>query len=408
MRLKMICAGREQGREYLGIQSLKGRNMIPNDDRKLPRREFLTVSAGALVSAAVFPKAFPAQASAQVEYRNRQSQMTYRRLGRTGLMVSAIGMGGDDIRPDGTDYVLWAMDQGLNYFDTAPQYGGGLSERGYALVHKARGRDKVFQVTKVNVHPNRARVYQAIFNSLSESEQAEIRNKVNEEVAKRGTEVPEYIGNYFNGQAMGMRMHMTANILSEKYRDKIDPQKEYKQFIIDSLKKSLKSLETDYVDCLLMRGIETPYEVKNTPEVFEAFEILKKQGKCRFLGFSAHTDPAGVLDAAIDTGIYSMGMIAYHFLNHKWVNPVLEKAKKADFGVLAMKSSRVVQNPFNRRQNIPDRVKALNELVPGDMTIFQKGFHWALQNPNLSGVVIGMTNMDMAKEDIPLAFEKKS
>ena len=108
----------------------------------------------------------------------------------------------------------------------------------------------------------------------------------------------------------------------------------------------------------------------------------------------------------METGVYSMCLIAYHFLNHKWVGPVLEKAKKADFGVMAMKASRVIQNPFNRRQTIPERVKALEALVPGDMTIFQKGFHWALQNPNLSGVVIGMTTMDMAKEDVPLAFAK--
>jgi predicted aldo/keto reductase-like oxidoreductase len=377
-------------------------------ERKFARREFLNVSAGALVSAAVLPKVAAAQNPSQGEYRNRQPQMTYRRLGRTGLMVSSIGMGGDDIRPEGIDYVLWAMDQGLNYFDTAPQYGGGLSEKGYALVHKARGRDKSFQNTKVNVHPNHARVYQAIFNSLPEPEQAAIRNQVNEEIKARGTEVPEYAGNYFNGQSSGMRQNMIADILAQKYRNKIDPQKEYKQFIIDSCEKSLKSLETDHVDCLLMRGIETPWEVKNTPEVFEAFELLKKQGKCRFLGFSAHSDPAGILDAAIDTGVYSMGMIAYHFLNHKWVGPVLEKAKKADFGVMAMKTSRVIQNPFNRRQLIPERAKALNELVPGDMTVFQKGLHLALQNPNLSGVVMGISNMDMAKEDIPLAFEKKT
>ena len=162
--------------------------------------------------------------------------------------------------------------------------------------------------------------------------------------------IADYIGNYFTGQPSGMRSHIIANLLSEKYRDKVDSQKEVKQFIIDSLEKSLTVLGTDHVDCVLMRGIETPFEVKNTPEVFEAFEILKKQGKARFLGFSAHSDPAGILDAAIDTGVYSMGMIAYHFLNHKWVNPVLEKAKKADFGVMAMKASRVVQNPFNRRQ----------------------------------------------------------
>jgi aryl-alcohol dehydrogenase-like predicted oxidoreductase len=381
--------------------------MASMTERRFRRREFLTISAGAVVSAAVFPRMAEAQNAPQGEWRNRQPGMTYRRLGRTGLMVSSIGMGGDDIRPAGIDYVLWAVDQGLNYFDTAPQYGGGQSERGYALVLKARGRDQVFQNTKVNAHPNRATRYRQIFASLPESEQADLRKKAEDLVAERDLENPDYLGPYFTGQASGMRNAMIANLVSEKYRDKFDSQKELKQYIIDSVERSLKALETDHVDCLLMRGIETPFEVTNTPEIFEAFETLKTQGKARFLGFSAHSDPAGVLDAAIDTGVYSMGMIAYHFLNHKWVDPVLEKAKKADFGVMAMKASRVIQNPFNRRETQPARVKALNALVPGDMTVFQKGFHWALQNPNLSGVVIGITNMEMAKEDIPLAFEKK-
>jgi predicted aldo/keto reductase-like oxidoreductase len=382
--------------------------MTPPTDTRIPRREFLAWSAGAVVSAAVMPRAAAWQNAPDAEWKNKQPGMTYRRLGRTGFMVSAIGMGGDDIRPEGIDYVLWSMDQGLNYFDTAPQYGGGASERGYAAVHKARGRDKAFQVTKVNAHPFRMQRYQEIFRSLPESEQEDLRNKAGELVAQRDLENGDYLGGYFTGQAGNMRSHMIANLVSEKYRDRFDSRTQLPQYIVGSVEKSLASLGTDHVDCLLMRGIETPFEVKNTPEIFEAFETLKKQGKARFLGFSAHSDPAGVLDAAIDTGVYSMGMIAYHFLNHRWVNPVLEKAKKADFGVLAMKSSRVIQNPYNRRQTIPERVKALDQLVPGNLTIFQKGFHWALQNPNLSGVVVGISNMEMAKEDIPLALEKKS
>jgi aryl-alcohol dehydrogenase-like predicted oxidoreductase len=366
----------------------------------LSRREFLAASAAAAAAVGA------AKAAEGVEWRNRQSNMSYRRLGRTNLMVSAIGMGGDDIRPDNNDFVLWAVDMGLNYFDTAPNYGNGLSEKGYAAVLKARGREKVFQVTKVNIFPNRSMKYRQIFMSLPDSEQAEIQKQVAEEVARLGVEDQDYMGNYFAGQAGSIRSAMIANILSQKYSEKIDAQREYKEYILRSVEGSLKSLETDYVDCLLVRGVDTPYEISHTPEIFEAFELLKKQGKVRFLGFSAHSDPAGVLSAAIDTGVYSMGMIAYNFLNHKWVGPVLEKAKKADFGVLAMKASRVIQNPFNRRQTIPARAKALDELVPGNMTLFQKGFHWALQNPNLSGVVAGISNMEMAKEDVPLAFVK--
>ncbi len=95
--------------------------MFPNSQVGMERRRFLSCAAGMAL-----PALSPA-APAAGEWRNRQSGMTYRRLGRTGLMVSSIGMGGDDIRPDNNDQVLWAMDQGLNYFDTAPQYGNGLS-----------------------------------------------------------------------------------------------------------------------------------------------------------------------------------------------------------------------------------------------------------------------------------------
>lgn len=370
----------------------------------LSRRDFLAIPAAVAAVAAVPGIGAAAPAAAEPEWRNKQSGMTYRRLGRTGLMVSSMGMGGDDIRPDNNDFVKWAVDLGLNYFDTAPNYGMGASERGYAEVLKSCGRDKVFQNTKVNVFPNRSMVYRRMFQSLDESEQSQIRNRVTEEIARRGLENPEYLGLYFSGQAEGLRAAMIANALHEKYAAKFDRQKDIKDYIVKSVEGSLKSLGTDHVDCLLMRGVETPFEIRNTPEVLEAFESLKKQGKARFLGFSAHTDPAGILEAAIETGTYSMGMVAYHFLNAKWVDPILEKAKKADYGVMVMKASRVIQNPYNRRQTIPERASALDKLVPGNMTLFQKGFHRVLQNLNVSGVVAGISNMSMAKEDIPLAM----
>jgi aryl-alcohol dehydrogenase-like predicted oxidoreductase len=361
-----------------------------------------------MLAAALPEQAAAAPQAADPVWKNKQSGMTYRRLGRTNYMVSSIGMGGDDIRPDNIDQVLWSVDMGLNYFDTAPNYGNGLSEKGYAAVHKARGRDKVFQVTKVNLlSMNRRMMYQRIFDSLPEAEQTALRAKVTEEIAAKKLEEPDYIGPYFSGHAQGLRQAALMNALAEKYSDKVnEPRKQFKQIVLDSVDKSLASLGTDYLDAVLMRGVETPYEITNTPEVFEAFEIVKKAGKARYLGFSAHSDPAGVLDAAIGTGVYSFGMVAYHFANHARVAPVIEKAHKADFGVLAMKASRVLQNPYNRREMIAPRVKALNALVPGDLTLFQKGFRFALNNPNLSGVVIGMTTLEQAKENVPLAIAK--
>ena len=59
--------------------------------------------------------------------------MQYRTLGRTGLSVSEIGYGGGRVRPEHDETSLvnmlhYAIDSGLNYFDTAPDYGGGYSE----------------------------------------------------------------------------------------------------------------------------------------------------------------------------------------------------------------------------------------------------------------------------------------
>ena len=109
-------------------------------------------------------------------------------------------------------------------------------------------------------------MWSQIFGSLPAAEQADIRKLVAEDIEKKGIENPDYLGPYFTGQAQGLRMSAIANVLSEKYGERVDRQKEYRQYIIDSVERSLKSLDTDHIDCLLMRGIETPFEISNTPK----------------------------------------------------------------------------------------------------------------------------------------------
>ena len=63
--------------------------------------------------------------------------MEYRSLGRTGLRVSVLGFGcsngaGLMVRgapKDREQAVAQALELGINYFDTAPSYGDGLSEQ---------------------------------------------------------------------------------------------------------------------------------------------------------------------------------------------------------------------------------------------------------------------------------------
>src|SRR5579862_4353881 len=75
--------------------------------------------------------------------------------------------GGNTIAPDNYEHVLEALDMGLNYLDTAPAYGRGNSEAGYAKVIAARPRDRFFLNSKVSLWDiNRGKIYKDIFDSL--------------------------------------------------------------------------------------------------------------------------------------------------------------------------------------------------------------------------------------------------
>ena len=55
-------------------------------------------------------------------------------------MVSEIVFGGDPVPRTTSGTSSWRSERGLNYLDTAPAYGQGKSEEGYAEVLRAVGR----------------------------------------------------------------------------------------------------------------------------------------------------------------------------------------------------------------------------------------------------------------------------
>jgi aryl-alcohol dehydrogenase-like predicted oxidoreductase len=375
----------------------------------LKRRELLSAGVQAALAAAIASKAPAVPLSAGGEWRNRQSGMSYRRLGRTGFMISEIVMGGNTISPDNYEHVLLAADMGLNYLDTAPAYGQGKSELGYARVLGARRRDQFFLTTKVSLWDiNRNKLYQDIFDSLSESEQKRLKAKANEEIERRRVFEPDYIADYFGSQRNEVEAAALANVMAKEYGRKIDREENYRRLILDSLDESLRRLGTDHVDLLMCpHGASTPQELLDYPETFEAFEILRKQGKVRYLGVSAHSDPAGILDAAVQAKVYSAAMVAYNIVNNPFVTKSLERAHKAGLGIIAMKVARPVHHGRDTKQpNDPRRVKMIEDAVPGNLKVPQKAYVWALRNPNLTAVISELVNSDLVRENLPLAGPK--
>lgn len=106
-------------------------------------RGWLTVTAPAIQVDVPHtdPNPLPGWADAQIR--------SYRRLGRTGFEVSDVSLGSGRIREDngGEAIARAALERGVNYFDTAPDYSGNGSENalGKAL---AGHREKTFLATK--------------------------------------------------------------------------------------------------------------------------------------------------------------------------------------------------------------------------------------------------------------------
>ena len=366
------------------------------------RREFLE-----LLPATLALKAAAAPADSAGEWRNKQSGMAYRRLGRTGYHISEVVMGGNLISPTNFDHVLMAADMGLNYLDTAPAYGNGASESGYAKVIRARGRDKFFINSKVSGWDiNRNKLYADIYASLDETEQKRLRSAAKEEVLRRQADAPDYFGGYFKGQAEELEAATLANAMAVKYGAKIDRSLNYRDLIFKSVDETLARLGTDHLDLLMCpHGANTPYEVASHPEIFEAFEKLKKAGKVRHLGLSSHTDPAGVIEAAVKTKVYSAAMIAYNVVNRRYVEPALAAAHKADFGVIGMKVAKPVHMGGNAPTD-PARVKLMHDAMPGPLKVPQKAYVWALRNPGLTAVISEMGTAAHVNDNVPLAGTK--
>lgn len=353
-------------------------------------------------------KAAPAPAPGEI--RNKQAGIAYRRLGRTNFLISEVVMGGNTIAPNNYEHVLRALDMGLNYLDTAPAYGNLKSEMGYAHVLKARKRDQFFLNSKISVWDlNRAKIHQDLFESLPETEQKRLRSLAQDEIARRQADAPEYLGGYFASQLPEMQASALANVMEKQYGHKIDRRKNYHDIILKSVDETLARLGTDHLDLLMCpHGASTPHELTGHPEILEAFERVRKAGKARYLGVSAHNDPAGILEAAVKAKVYSVAMVAYNVANALWVEPALAAARQADLGVIAMKVARAV-NPGRTPpvEAPPHRVEKLQSLIPGELKVPQKAYIWALRNPNLTAVISEMITHDHVKDNVALAAVKR-
>lgn len=379
----------------------------------LSRRAFfrLTAAAGLAFRVGTAPAAEKrSEANApNAEWRNRQSGMAYRRLGRTGLMISEVISGGDPIRPDNVEHLNLALELGLNYLDMAPAYGRGACEQAYGkLLSGSSRREKVFLTTKISGFTEvRNRLYREIFDGLPADKQDAIRRRADDMRRERDIEKPGYFLEYYPGQRNQIGPAYLSNAMQRDYAHQVDGSAKFREYMVRSVEESLKRVGTDSFDIVMCpHGACTPEEL-DIPEIHQTFQQLKKQGKVRFLGVTSHTDPAGILRQATALGHYDVVMMAYNVVNGGYLEQAIREAAAKDVGVIAMKVAMAVATHHKSLQPVPQwRMDKVNRIVPGQMKPPLKAYVWALQNPNIAAVISNLWDESFVRENLSVAGKK--
>jgi aryl-alcohol dehydrogenase-like predicted oxidoreductase len=292
------------------------------------RRDFLkTTTAAALVNAAYLRNASAA----------KQDPIPKRRLGKTGVDLSIIALGGVTVMNDPQDtannLVAEAFDRGINYFDVAPSYGDAQDRLGPAF------------------EPYRSRSFLACKTQ-------------------------------------------------DRTRD--GSRKE--------LEGSLKALRTDHVDLYQFHALTKMTELDQVfaPNgAMETFEAARKEGKIRFIGFSAHSVETAL--AAMDRHNFDTILFPVNFVLFSQVNfgpQVLEKAQEKGMGILALKAMAKTTWTKDEQKNHPHPKCWYHPTSFPDEAAL--GLRWTLSHPVTAAIPPGdeayfRLAMDVAQQFKPIA-----
>lgn len=318
--------------------------------------------------------------------------MQRRRFGRTGLDLSVLGFGAGAVGglmtrgavADQERAIARAVEQGINYIDTASTYGNGESEKNLGRVLKAL-KPNIVLGTKFRLKArDRKNVAAFVAQSLDES-------------------------------------------LQRLQRDHVDLLQLHNPLVAKDADDHLA------VDIALN-------------EVVPALQALVKAGKTRFIGFSGVGEPAALLKAA-ESGAFDTMQVVYNALNPSAggampkgapgldYGRVLGRTKARDMGTIVIRAlaggalaGTADRHPLAMQVvppigSAPDfagdvaRAKALAPLVEesGSSSLAEMAQRFVISNPNVTTMLVGYSTLDqldqavaaVAKGPLPLEILNK-
>lgn len=175
------------------------------------------------------------------------------------------------------------------------------------------------------------------------------------------------------------------------------PESEVRAYYLKSAEDSLRRLQTDHVDILHSHNVDNTTYL-NRPAILEALELLKKQGKTRFIGFTTHKGMTECLNDAAKSGIYDAILTTFNYSYHDDADltQALEKAAGAGIGIMAMKTQ---CHTDWYEEDLPQR---LQEHYRPPL-VHPALLKWALRHEFIACAVPGVTTFEQMDENFVCA-----
>jgi hypothetical protein len=148
-----------------------------------------------------------------------------------------------------------------------------------------------------------------------------------------------------------------------------------------SVERSLRRLQTDYIDVLVWHGHSSPEEVSN-PNLFEFMSKMKKEGKVRFTGFSSHSHMAALLREAAKSNYHDVALVSYNFTHSKDLKEAVALASQSGIGIVAMKT----------------QAGGYKKAKMGGFSPHQAALKYVLMDQSVSCAVPGVTTIEQIEE----------
>jgi aryl-alcohol dehydrogenase-like predicted oxidoreductase len=310
------------------------------------RRGFLKATSAAVAGASLAPLGPAGAAEAEAANTlNYNPKMGYRRLGKTGFMISEISLGGHGGKTveDRVPVLQRAVQLGINYVDNniadeCELYGKAMAQA------SAAGREKWF----------------IGFASWPQ---------------KITTEYEE---------------NLTAEGMIKSIEDRL---KSYRTEILDMWRPVGATWGEGQTNMATMLMISR----KTLDLVVEVFEKAKRQGKVRFLGVSAH-NPKVFRRVLQEYPQFSVIIFPYLFLTREFGgDSLLKLARDKDVGVIGLKPFGAGTTFGLKPQQIQGRVDQRAHVLVKEM----------LQEPRISAVIPGVNIPEQLEENVKGSYQKQ-